>query len=111
MGIIVATEDLPSLRDGQRAAQLLREAGLTDLRLIVNRVRLRHLRKLKTTVDDAIDSVCVQLIGVVYEDPAVMLAGNQEIPLLRYEKGRRRALGQFMKIAGRIAGEEIPIAK
>ena len=111
MGIIVATEDLPSLRDGQRAAQLLREAGLADLRLIVNRVRLRHLRKLKTTVDDAIDSVCVQLIGVVYEDPAVMLAGNQEIPLLRYEKGRRRALGQFMKIAGRIAGEEIPIAK
>ena len=107
----LATEDLPSLRDGQRAAQLLREAGLTDLRLIVNRVRLRHLRKLKTTVDDAIDSVCVQLIGVVYEDPAVMLAGNQEIPLLRYEKGRRRALGQFMKIAGRIAGEEIPIAK
>jgi hypothetical protein len=40
-----------------------------------------------------------------------MLAGNQEIPLLRYEKGRRRALGQFMKIAGRIAGEDIPIAK
>ncbi|MBQ8975674.1 MAG: AAA family ATPase [Oscillospiraceae bacterium] len=111
MGIIVTTDDLPSLRDGQRAAQLLRQQGIEDMRLIVNRVRPRHLRKLKTTVDDAIDSVAVQLIGVVYEDQSVILAANTQTPLIKYTKGSLRALRQFMKIAGRIAGEEIPVSK
>ena len=109
--IIVSTDDLPSLRDGQRAAELLRQMGIEELRLIVNRVRLRHLRRLKTTVDDAIDSVSVQLLGVVYEDQNVLLATNMEQPLILWNGSRQKAIRQFRKIAGRIAGQEIAIDK
>jgi septum site-determining protein MinD len=107
MGLIVTTGDVSSMRDGQKAALLLRQSGLTDLRLIVNRVRPRHYRKLRTTIDETIDTVSVRLIGVVYEDEGVIISANSEIPLILYE--RKGAAKQFLRIAERITGAEIPL--
>ena len=109
MGLIVTTGDVSSMRDSQKAAQLLRDTGLNDLRLIVNRVRPRHYRKLKATIDDTIDTVSVRLIGIVYEDEAVIISANREIPLILYE--RKHAARQFLRIAERITGAEIPLLR
>ncbi len=109
MAIIVATGDLTCLRDGQRAAAELRALGVTKLRLIVNRVSPREYRRLRRSLDDVIDSVGAQLIGVVSEDGSVSEAGNLQVPLISY--GAKRAWGQFRNIAGRLAGEKIKLTK
>ncbi len=107
MAIIVTTGDLSSLRDGQAAADKLRQLGLSDIRLLVNRVRPRALRRMETTIDDMIDSVGAQLIGVVREDRHVGDSANREIPLVLFSQ--KGACTDFLQTARRISGESLPI--
>lgn len=107
--IIVTTGDTSSLRDGQRTAWELRALGVTELRLLVNRVRPRALRRIRRDIDDIIDTVGARLLGVVSEDPDVAEAGNLEVPLLLY--GSRDAWGQLRDAAARTAGERVKLGK
>jgi septum site-determining protein MinD len=107
IALIVTVCDLSSMRDGQRVAQQLRELGIAELRLIVNRVSIRNFRRIGATVDDVIDTVGAQLIGLIEEDETVFLASNAETPLILYED--KRAALDFLNIARRITGERIPL--
>lgn len=109
MGIVVATGDISSLRDGQRTAQELRGLGVPEIRLLVNRVSPRTYRRIRRTVDDVIDTVGARLIGVVSEDAGVSMAGNLEVPLINY--GARRAWGQFKNVAARLTGEKVKLSR
>jgi len=107
MSIIVATGDLPSMRDANRVASVIREMGIFDIRLVVNRVQKRNYSQIKTTIDDVIDTIGVQLLGIVPEDRNIFLALHKNIPLVLYKK--RLAAYDFLDIARRISGEDIPL--
>ena len=107
MALVVVISDLASIRDGQRAMQQLKKLGVEEIRLVVNRVRPKDLRRLQTTIDDAIDNVGARLIGLVPEDENVYLSANRQIPLVLYEQNK--AARYFLDIARRIAGEDVPI--
>jgi septum site-determining protein MinD len=106
MSIIITSGELPSLRAAQRAASLVLDMGVSDLRLLVNRVQQRNYKRLQTTINDIIDAVGVQLIGVVPEDEAVFQSLHEKTPLILYRK--RRSVYDFLDIARRIAGEDVP---
>ena len=102
---MVATNDASSLRDAQRTV-----AELSDLRqihLVMNRIQPKLLRKLRTTIDDAMNAAGLPLIGVVPEDPQVILCANQGLPLA--SQGRRGASLACWNIAQRIIGRQVPI--
>ncbi|MCR5174832.1 MAG: AAA family ATPase [Oscillospiraceae bacterium] len=105
--IIVSTGDRPSLRDGQTMCSLLRESGMTDVRLLVNRVDPRAFRRERATVDDVIDAVGARLLGIVRDDRTVSEAANRETPLVLYS--RKAASQGFLRVARRITGESIPV--
>ena len=105
--IVIVTADASSLRDGQRTVMELNALGISDRRLIVNRVKPRLLKKTRATIDDMIDAVGAQLIGLVQEDENVTLAANSEVPLLLYSS--QGASAQFMRIARRLTGERVPL--
>lgn len=107
--VIVTTGDTSSLRDGQRTAWELRALGICEIRLLVNRVRPRALRRVRRDIDDIIDTVGARLLGVVSEDPDVAEAGDLGIPLLLY--GSRNAWGQLRDAAARTAGERVKLGK
>lgn len=109
IAIVISTADASSLRDGQRTVAELRSGGVEDVRLIVNRVRPGAFRRMKATVDDIIDAVGAQLIGLVSEDDSVSLAANLETPLMIF--GAKYAYDQFLRIARRIVGERVPLGK
>ena len=109
MGIVVATADATSLRDGQKTVNALKERGIENVRLLVNRVQKRHFRRIRSSVDDIIDSVGAQLIGVVSEDEAIPVAANLGVPIMRF--GARYAFDQYERIARRICGERVYIGK
>lgn len=109
MGIVVATSDSTSLRDGQKTVNALHERGIENVRLLVNRVHPRHMRRIRSTVDDIIDMVGAQLIGVVSEDESVPLSADFGKPLMLY--GARYAFDQYERIARRICGERVYIGK
>ena len=107
MSLIVTTGEAPSIRDAQRAADLIREMGISEIRLLVNRVLSKNFSKVQTTIDDVINTVGAQLIGVVREDNSVFLSLHEGTPLVLYKK--RHASYDFLDVARRITGERVPL--
>jgi len=107
MSIIVSTGDVASLRDANITADRVREMGITELRLIVNRVLPKNFKKVKTTIDDMIDTVGVQLLGIALEDNNVFLALSAHTPLVLYKK--RLSAYDLLDAARRLTGSDIPL--
>ena len=107
MSIIVSTGDIASIRDAGRTASAVRELGVSNIRLLVNRVKPRDLKRIKTNIDDIIDTIGVQLLGIIPEDINVFLALHKNTPLILYKK--RRSAYDFLDAARRIAGDDIPL--
>ena len=107
MSIIVTTGDLASMRDANLTASAVRELGVTDLRLIVNRVMRNNLKMINTNIDDIIDTVGVQLLGLIPEDKYIFRALHDNIPLILYKK--RLSAYDFLDAARRLAGEDVPL--
>ncbi len=105
--IVVATNDASSLRDAQRAVGELNH--IKQIHLVVNRVQPKLLRRLRTTIDAAMDSAGLPLLGIVPEDPKVVLAANMGKPLIL--TGRRGAAKACMNIAKRLEGLHAPIMR
>lgn len=106
--IIVTTGDASSIRDGQAISAKLQESGISDIRLLVNRVSGRTFNTVGLTVDGIIDSIGAQLIGIIKEDKEVVISANLETPLVLYS--RKSAAKGFLKVAQRIIGINIPIS-
>ncbi len=103
--LVVATNDASSLRDAQRTVGEL--SGIRQVHLVMNRIQPKLLRKLRTTIDDAMNAAGLPLIGVVPEDPQVMLCANQGQPLT--SQGHRGAAQACWNIAQRLEGRQVPI--
>lgn len=105
-GIVVSTTDTSALRDAQRVVSQLAKA-LPALHLVMNRVQPKLLRRLHTTIDDAMDAAGLPLLGVVPEDPQVMLAANSGAPIIL--TSRKGAAVAYLNIARRIMGQKVPL--
>ena len=104
--LVVATSDGVCLRSASRAADTLRQQGVADLRLVLNRFhRAAVEHSFLVNVDDAIDRVGVQLIGVVPEDPEVTfrLPKGEALPK------KSPAKTAWERIAARLDGEDVPL--
>ncbi len=107
--LVVTTTDQSALRDAQRTVWELRKMGKRSIHLVVNRVQPKVLKKLRTTIDDAMDTTALPLIGVVPEDVQVMLSANTGNPLsLTTSKGAAIA---YLNIARRLLGRSVPLMK
>ncbi|NLF34830.1 MAG: septum site-determining protein MinD [Clostridiales bacterium] len=106
--VVVSTTDASALRDAQRTVGELTKA-VPRIHLVMNRVQPKMLRRLRTTIDDAMDTAGLPLLGVVPEDPQVLLAANRGKPLiLTSQKGAAIA---YLNIARRLTGQRVPIMK
>ena len=106
MGVLVATADDVCLRSASRAADVLRNAGLLNLRLVLNRFHLPAMEhSFLYNIDASIDRVGVQLLGVVPEDPMVMFRMPKGEPMPK----KCAAKSAWMRIAKRLCGENVPL--
>lgn len=105
--ILVVTPDPICVRDAAVASQLLREYGVSDQRLLINRVKQQYNRMdILPDLDCAIDQTGVQLIGVVPDDTLVLKAGAKGVPL----PSSCKAYQAFDNIGRRILGQYCPLA-
>ncbi len=105
--LVVATNDASSLRDAQRTVEKLE--GYRQVHLVMNRIQLKLLRRLRATIDDAMNAAGLPLLGVVPEDPQVILCANLGLPLS--SRGKKGAALACWNIAQRLEGQQIPIMK
>ena len=107
MAIIITTGEYAAMRGANRTAAAMREAGIYNLRLLINRILPGNFKRIETTVDDIIDMVGVQLLGLIPEDRYIFQALHANIPLVLFKK--RHSAYDFLDAARRITGEEIPL--
>jgi len=105
--LVIATNDASSLRDAQRTVGEL--DSLRQVHLVMNRIQTKLLRRLRTTIDDAMNTAGLPLLGVVPEDPQVILCANLGQPLTT--RGRRGAALACWNIARRLEGAQVPIMR
>ena len=106
--LVVTGADPASVRDVGRAGQLLQAMGKENVRIIVNRIDPDMVRLMRLTVDDIMDRTGLPLMGIVPEDPEVVLAAAFEKPLLKQTK--RGAAAACRRIAKRIQGRRVPVS-
>ena len=107
-GVVVTTNDPSALRDAQRAVTELAQT-LPEIHLIMNRIQPKVMKRLHTTIDDAMDTAGLPLLGVVPEDPQVTLALGEGQPLVL--ASRRGAAVACLNIAKRIDGQRVALMK
>ena len=106
--VVVTGADPASVRDAGRSGELLQAMGKTNVRIIVNRIDPKMVKTMGLTVDDIMDRAGLPLLGIVPEDPEVVLAAAFETPLLlRKKKG---AAAACRRIAKRIQGRRVPVS-
>ncbi len=101
--ILVTGPDPASIRDAARAGQVLEDMGKGNVRLIINRISEKLIKTLSLTVDDIMDEAGLPLLGLVPEDPEVVLAAAFKKPLLR--KTYKGAAAACKRIAKRLQGQ------
>ena len=97
-----------AVRDAARVADLLEIRGKQNVRLVVNRVSRSMMRAVAMTVDDVMDTAGLPLLGVVLEDPDVILAAAFG-KCLELHNDAAPAARAFRRIARRIQGYSVPI--
>jgi len=105
--ILVTGPDPAAIRDAARAGEVLELMGKHNVRLVVNRISKKIASVLKLTVDDIMDQAGLPLLGLVPEDPNVVLAAVYRQPLLGYT--RKGAAAACRRIAKRIQGLKVPV--
>lgn len=105
--IVVSAVDPAALRDAQRAVTELHD--LPQLHLVMNRVQPRLIRKLRTSIDNAMDAAGLPLLGVVPEDAAVTISAAAGIPLVL--ASHKRAAHAYLNISKRILGQRVPLLR
>ena len=106
--LLVTGSDPAAVRDAGRTGQVLELMGKENVRLIVNRLNLKTFAAMKLTVDDIMDRTGLPLMGIVPEDPEVVLAAAFEKPLLKQTK--KGAAAACRRIAKRIQGRRVPVS-
>lgn len=106
--IVVATPEVSSVRDADRIVGLLEAAGLKDTQLIINRIRPKMVKKGDMMdIDDIIDILSIELLGVVPEDEAIVVSTNRGEPAVM---GNNSLAGEaYRRISRRIVGEKVPM--
>ncbi len=107
--IIVTTPEISALRDADRINGILEKEGITNKRLIINRIRPDMIRKRKMmSPEDIVNILDIELLGLIYDDESVIIASDKGEPLSEEMSYAGQA---YKNIAGRICGESIEFMK
>ncbi len=106
--VLVGGADPASIRDAARAAEVLENMGKHNVRLVVNRLNKRMVAAMNLTVDDIMVRAGLPLLGLVPEDPNVVLSAAARQPLLKFTK--RGASAACRRIAKRIQGMTVRVS-
>lgn len=106
--IVVTMAEISAIRDADRIIGLLESSEIKNPQLIVNKLRPEMVRKGKMMdVEDIVDLLSIDLIGVVPDDEYIITQTNKGEPVISNKKAPSSRA--YMEIAKRILGENIEV--
>ncbi len=108
--IVVTNPEISAVRDADRIIGIIEAEEKGPAQLVVNRIKPSMVaRGEMLSIDDVIDILAINLIGVIPEDESILISSNQGTPLATSGVNGASAGQAFRNIAQRINGEEVPL--
>jgi len=105
--LVMTNPEVSAVRDADRVIGLLDAEEKGPAALVLNRVNLAMIKRGDMlSVEDVLDLLAIELIGIVPEDENVIVASNKGQPLAFDAK--TKAGQAFQNIARRLLGEQVP---
>ena len=106
--IVVTTAEISAIRDADRIIALVEVSGIRNPELIINRLRPEMVRKGEMMdVDDIVDLLSIELVGVVPDDEYIIMHTNKGEPVVTNKKSPSGRA--YIEISRRILGENVEI--
>ncbi len=106
--IVVTTAEISAIRDADRIIALIEAAGIKNPELIVNKLKPNMVKKGEMMdVDDIVELLAIDLIGVVPEDECIIIYTNQGEPVILNKKSPSGRA--YIEISRRVLGENIEV--
>jgi septum site-determining protein MinD len=106
--LIVTTPEVAAVRDADRIIGLLQSMNISDVDLVINRLSPKMVKAGDMmNQQDIIDILSINLVGVIPEDPEIVVSTNRGLPLIH--NYRSDAGEAYKRIARRLEGEDVPI--
>lgn len=106
--LIVTTPEVSAVRDADRIIGMLEAHEIYGPKLIINRIRPDMVKRGDMMdIEDVIEILAIELLGVVPDDQAIIVATNRGEPVVL--DGKSRSSTAYSNIVRRIMGEQVPI--
>ncbi len=106
--IVVTTPEVSAVRDADKIIGMLTAHGVTEYKLLVNRVRVDMVKRGDMIgLEDIIDILGIKLIGVVPDDENIIISTNRGEPAVLNEKSKPAEA--YKNVAKRIMGIDVPL--
>ncbi len=106
--IVVTVPEVSSVRDADRIIGLLSSNGIEDVRLLINRLRPELVKKGDMlAIDDTLEILGIDLIGVIPEDEKIFRSSNLGEPVVTDDTSLSGKA--YRNVTKRIMGEDVPM--
>jgi septum site-determining protein MinD len=107
--LIVTNPEVSAVRDADRIIGLLESEEKGPGRLILNRLKPEMVaRGDMLSIDDVLDILAIDLIGVIPEDESILISSNRGTPIAMSGINGSSASQAFRNVAQRLQGETVP---
>lgn len=108
--LIVTNPEVSAVRDADRIIGLIEAEEKGPGKLIVNRLKPSMVaRGEMLSIEDILDILAIDLIGVIPEDEAILISTNQGTPVAMSGMNGSSASQAFRNVAQRLEGEDVPL--
>ena len=108
--LVVTNPEVSSVRDADRVIGLVESKEKGPAEIIINRlVAARVKRQEMLSMQDIIDVLSTDIIGIVPEDEAILSSSNRGTPVVF--NGASPAAKAYKDIARRLTGENVPLTQ
>ena len=105
--LVITNPEVSAVRDADRIIGLIEAEEKGPAQLIINRIRPDMVKRGEMiNVDDIVELLAVDLIGLIPDDEEIMMGTNRGVPVAL--NGKSASGKAFRNIALRLEGEEIP---
>ncbi|MCA9945942.1 MAG: septum site-determining protein MinD [Anaerolineales bacterium] len=107
--LIVTNPEVSAVRDADRIIGLLEAEEKGPGRLILNRLKPEMVaRGDMLSIEDVLDILAIDLIGVIPEDESILISSNRGTPIAMSGMNGSSASQAFRNVAQRLQGETVP---
>jgi septum site-determining protein MinD len=106
--IVITTPEVSAIQDADRVISLIEANTGLRPRLVINRLRAQMIEEGNMmSIQDILDLLAIDLLGIIPEDEEIIISSNQGIPIVH---NQQKLAGQaYRNIAARIEGQDVPV--